>query len=231
MCACVIFESVSLHDASCLLCLCVATALCVAATPVLVWHELSLYVARKLWAHVCVCVFARWNGMHVYRVAERGWVAACRDDGIGKRSLSLWPTAKPAGDATAISSLTPVLCLSDSLALFSRSFLFFLIFERAPFIFSYLSRNLFLRLCLFSPHFLSALFSLYSSLPLYFFFFHVFLLLTVPSFHTTNCLLLPSQAECISNRTRYWNERLERKLTNVRIYTPWGCRLCVEYRT
>lgn len=73
---------------------------------------------------ISVCVFARWNGMHVYRVAERGRVAACRDDGIGKRSLSLRPTAKPAGGATAIYSLSPSLpppvYLARSPALFFR---------------------------------------------------------------------------------------------------------------
>lgn len=69
----------------------------------------------------CVCVLVRWNGMHVYRVAERGWVAACRDDGIGKRSLSLRPTAKPAGDAAAISSLSPSLRLPLSLSTSARS--------------------------------------------------------------------------------------------------------------
>lgn len=56
------------------------------------------------------------------------WVAACRDDGIGKPSLSLRPTAKPAGDTAAISSLSASLGLSRSLAgsLFSAQSLFFL---------------------------------------------------------------------------------------------------------
>lgn len=66
-----------------------------------------------------------------------GLVAACRDDGIGKQSLSLHPTAKPAGRATAISS--PCLLLSPSSSLtywlyFSHLSLqaFFLIFFLRP---------------------------------------------------------------------------------------------------
>lgn len=56
---------------------------------------------------VGLCVIVRWNGLHVYRAAEQGRVAAaCRDDGIGKRSLSLGPTAKSAGDMAAISPLS-----------------------------------------------------------------------------------------------------------------------------
>lgn len=118
------------------------------ACRVYVWQQLRVWlrlecvcglnsacVAGKLCASVCVSVFIRWNGMHVYRVAERGWVAACRDDGIGKRSLSLRPTAKPAGDAAAISSLALVsLFLSRPLtALFPAPFLFLSHFRVHPF--------------------------------------------------------------------------------------------------
>ena len=91
-----------------------------------------------------VCVFARWNGMHVYRVAERGRVAACRDDGIGKRSLSLRPTAKPAGGATAIYSLSLSLSLSVTLSLPPSVYL-----ARSPALFFQLNPFFFLLL----PHF------------------------------------------------------------------------------
>lgn len=149
--------------------------------------------------------------MHVYRVAEQGWVAARRDDGIGKRSLSLHPTAKPAGDTAAISSLSPPLALSISLThtvFCSISFFFFLTSEYIPFIFFYPSRNLSSALSthcacspdVFLPRFLSVLFSLYSSSPLLLF---CFLAVTwLLCFHTTNCTLcLPSQTKCVSN----WN--------------------------
>ena len=198
-----------------------------------------------------VCVFARWNGMHVYRVAERGRVAACRDDGIGKRSLSLRPTAKPAGGATAIyslslslslcRSLSPSLCLSRSLAgsVFSAQSLFFffcfLTSECIPFISFCPSRNLFSAVSpprarrpdVFPPRFLSILFSLCSSFLL--------LLLVFPDVTWLLSLFTPltspisiTDKVCVKLEvvTQYWNEKLELKLTNFEFTHLW-CRLYV----
>lgn len=191
------------------------------ACSVCVWQQLHVwlqleYVCCLNSACVCVCVatrlcvFARWNGMHVYRVAERGWVAACRDDGIGKRSLSLRPTAKPAGDAAAISSLSPP---SPSISLarqlcFLLSPIFFLTLEYIFLSsFPYLSRNLFLcsprssrlHLLMFSRlvSYLSCFLCIHLSPRCVF----VFLLLLEFPLFTPLTASPPSQTKCVSN----WN--------------------------
>ncbi len=88
-------------------------------------------------------------------------MVACRDDGIGKRILSLCPTAKPAGDTATISSLSPFLCLSRSLTssvfcsfpVFSHfRVYFFHLFFTSLLIFSLLSPLLELALLMLSCH-------------------------------------------------------------------------------
>lgn len=71
-----------------------------------VWQQLLV------WFELCVCETESDACLKGCRV---GWVEACRDDGIGKLSLSLRPTAKPAEDTAAISSLSASLRLARSL--------------------------------------------------------------------------------------------------------------------
>lgn len=86
---------------------CVLQQLCVRQSLRCMCGLNSVCVCVRVRDGVGLCVIVRWNGMHVYRAAEQGWVAAaCRDDGIGKRSLSLRPTAKSAGDMAAISTFS-----------------------------------------------------------------------------------------------------------------------------
>lgn len=94
-----------------------------------VWPQFKCMVAWT--GRVCVCVRrlsvcvcrAGWDAC--LQGCGAGWVAACRDGGIGKRSLSLRPTAKTAGDTTTISSRPPsLLSISLTYWLFSNSFPF-----------------------------------------------------------------------------------------------------------
>lgn len=212
---------------------------------VYVWQQLCVWLQLQ-------CLFGMNSACMWPGSCEHTCVCVCLRDGMGCMFTGLqsgagWRPAETMGLENGVCLCDPLLsqretpqlsplsllscvCLTHSLCFHVRSFSFS--FSSAPLSSFPTSLEISFSACAFSHHIsYQPCFLCIRLSPCIFFFFHVFLLLTVPSFHTTNCLLLPSQAECISNRTRYWNERLERKLTNVRIYTPWGCRLCVEYRT
>lgn len=80
-----------------------------------------------------VYVFARRNGMCVYRVAEQGWVAACRDGGIGNGVCLCVPLLSQR-ETRQLSPITPPFSvyLTRLLALFPAHSLFLFIFLSSP---------------------------------------------------------------------------------------------------
>lgn len=156
---------------------------------VYVWQQLCVWLQLQ-------CLFGMNSACMWPGSCERTCVCVCLRDGMGcmftgSQSGAGWRPAETMGLENGVCLCDPLLsqretpqlsplsllscvCLTHSLCFHVRSFSFS--FSSAPLSSSPTSLEIsFSALCLFSPHFLSALFSLYSSLPLYFFFLPCFL--------------------------------------------------------